>query len=61
MLFTVAEAAREACLRISEILNAIEEEELETTEGPSGEALIDGNDLVQFIQSLRTNEEDQDE
>lgn len=60
MLFSVAEAAREACLRISEILQAIEEEELETTEGPDGEALIEGNDLVQFIQSLRSND-DQDE
>lgn len=63
MYFTVAEAAREACLRVDELLTAIEEEELEATEGPEGETLIDGNDLVEFVQSRRaeTQEEDEDE
>jgi hypothetical protein len=61
MLFTVDEAAREACMRIHEILNAIDEEELETIEGPDGETLIPGVKLVEFIESRRAEEEDDED
>jgi len=61
MYLTVMEAAREACLRLDELLQAIEAEELETIEAPDGQTLIDGDDLAEFVIKRRSLNEDEDE
>jgi hypothetical protein len=62
MFFTISEAAREACLRLTELIEAIDDGELETIEGPDGEVLINGDELAEFVQKRRSVEiEDEDE